>query len=430
LRLSGLASNVRAMKRCLVAMLLVLGAAPLVAQRVPRRPRLPAGADTNDAIAYFQFGLSRVELDPSQGEAAFYWAARLDPMSPQAQYALGIARLLKDKGRLIRYEQNDLPVLALPAVRAIDSLRFRAEMIDPFFHRGMDELLLFAWAKEAAHSTDAFLGTSSSAGSGALEGNRTVGATSTGSNNSGGIAIATEQFLRENDPYALGQLHYSRGELREALQLWSAAQHTLAQDMVWQERARAFAELRQLDSASAMMTAALRHRRGANDDPTLHVYQTIAAWEFARGRVLEDLRDTAGAREAYERSLGSDDNYYPALLALGRLALQQRDTANAAGAIRRAIDRPDVQFFACTVAATVLDRLGRHDAAVAALRKATQMEPFAPAGWLLLARSLESPRDSAGATAAYQQYLTLAARNDPSRMLATQALARLHGTAP
>jgi tetratricopeptide (TPR) repeat protein len=186
-------------------------------------------------------------------------------------------------------------------------------------------------------------------------------------------------------------------------------------------------EMRQLDSAAAMMTLALARRRGANTDADHHVFASIAAWEYARGRILEDQRDTAKAREAYERSLGEDDNYYPSLLRMGLLALQQHDTANAAGAIRRAIDRPDVQFFACTIAATVLDRIGRHDAAVEALRKATRVEPLASAGWLLLARSLDTPRDTTGAAAAYQRYLAIAAQADPSRPLAIQAMTRLQG---
>ncbi|HEY2804639.1 MAG TPA: hypothetical protein VGI92_02155, partial [Gemmatimonadales bacterium] len=92
------------MKRWLGLFFLVLAAAPLGAQRPPRRPRLAAGADTNDAVAYFQFGLDKVENDPSGGEAAFYWAARLDPMSPQSQYALYIARLLRDPARLAKYQ--------------------------------------------------------------------------------------------------------------------------------------------------------------------------------------------------------------------------------------------------------------------------------------------------------------------------------------
>ncbi len=415
------------MKRFLAACLFALATVPLAAQqRVPRRPRLPSGADTNDATAYFQLGLSRVEIDPSTGEAAFYWASRLDPQSPQALYAMYIARLLRDQGRLVKYLQHDMNTMANPAVRAIDSLRYRAEMTDPFFHRGMDELLLYAWAHEAARGTDDFVGTSSSAGTGALPGERTVGTSATGSNNTG-INVATEQFLRENDPYALGQLHYSRGELREALRLWILAQRTQALDVIWEERGRAWMELRQLDSAKVSLDSALRRRRGANDDMDHHVYESIAAWEFARGRILEDMRDTSAAREAYERALGLDDNYYPALVRLGLLALVQHDTANAAGAIRRALDRPNVQFPACTMAATVFDHMNRHDAAVAALQKATQLEPFASTGWLMLARALE-PNDTAGSVAAYQRYLALAPRNDGSRLLATQALARLQGS--
>ena len=61
---------------------LVSAAAPLHAQRagdVPRRPRLAAAADTNDAGAYYRLGRERLERSPEEAAAAFYWASQIDP---------------------------------------------------------------------------------------------------------------------------------------------------------------------------------------------------------------------------------------------------------------------------------------------------------------------------------------------------------------
>ena len=408
-------------RHVVLILLLAAGTAPPLRaqQRAPRRPRLEASADTNDAAVYFQVGLDRLERDPTTAADAFYWAARLDPMSPQALYARGVALLLRDPQRLVKYQQRDARILGLPAVRGIDSLRFLAEMQDPFLHRGLEELQLFMYAKNASRSEEWF-GSSSNTGAGTL-----TGGTRAGGSTSSGIAASTEHFLEENDQLARGQLYYSQGELRSALQYLAIAMRNHELDWVYAERARIFAEMRQTDSAASSMWNALRLRQGPNDDWSRHMYETTAAWQFAHGRVLEDRRDTAAARAAYERAWAADPNYYPALLRLGTLALQQGDTAGAVGALRRVVDRPDVQFFACAVAATVFNRIGRRDAALAALRKATTIEPLASAGWLMLARTYQSAHDTTNAVAAFERFVALAARADAALPTAATTLATL-----
>jgi tetratricopeptide (TPR) repeat protein len=275
--------------------------------------------------------------------------------------------------------------------------------------------MIFLFSKSVTRSEEWF-GQSSSAG-GVASGNR--------SNTSSGIVGATEAFLEQNDPLMRGQLYYSQGELRNALQYYALAMRNRELDHIWAERARVWAELRLLDSATVAMQAALRLRRGPSDDVSRPVWESGAAWQFALGRILEDRRDTAGARAAYERSIGADPAYYPATIRLGVLAIQDGDTAGAAGALNRVVRRPDVQFFACAVSATLLNRIGRRDAAIAALRRGTEIEPLASAGWLMLARTLESARDTAGATSSYDRYLMLAPRNDAARPNAMQSLGRL-----
>ena len=420
------------MFRSLSALLIaVLVAAPVAAQRAPRRPRLPSAADTNDATAYFQLGLERVERDPGQADAAFYWAGRLDPMSPQTSYARHIAALLRmDPNRLVRYLNRDPRVMDASDVRGMDSLRFRAEMQDPFVHRGMDELLLYAFVK-AAGRTDEWFGP---APTGTGRSGVASGVAGTSGANSGLLA-ATEQFLESADPYLRGLLYYSRGQIRNALQYWGIALRDVnTRDAhigwIYAERARAWAELRQLDSAQTQMMEAIRLRQGPNDNSDLHAYQSAAAWRYALGRILEDRRDTAAARAIYDHVVSWDPTYYPAHLRLAVIDIQQRDTAAALSRLRRAVDEPTVQFFGLASAATVYSSIGRHAEAVAALQKATTLEPFASAGWHLLGQSLALTQDSAGAVAAYQKYLALAPRNDRLRPAAERALASLTTPGP
>ncbi|MFI5281212.1 MAG: hypothetical protein ACHQU1_12015, partial [Gemmatimonadales bacterium] len=92
--------------RTLSLILLLTGAmaVPLGAQqRAPRRPRLSGDADTNDAVSYAQLGTERLERNPGVAADAFWWAARLDPLSAQVWYGQYQARLARDPSRYVRY---------------------------------------------------------------------------------------------------------------------------------------------------------------------------------------------------------------------------------------------------------------------------------------------------------------------------------------
>lgn len=79
------------MRPLILATALLLAAShALAAQRLGPaevRPRLRDVADTNDAQAYYDLGLSIIERDPGQAAAAFYWAARINPAWGDPLYA-------------------------------------------------------------------------------------------------------------------------------------------------------------------------------------------------------------------------------------------------------------------------------------------------------------------------------------------------------
>jgi tetratricopeptide (TPR) repeat protein len=70
---------------------------------------------------------------------------------------------------------------------------------------------------------------------------------------------------------------------------------------------------------------------------------------------------------------------------------------------------------------TALSRLGRFDEAIAALRRATELQPELPDAWLALADALHAHGDAAGADAAYLQHVRQSAR-DPRLLAAGKAL--------
>ena len=70
-----------------------------------------------------------------------------------------------------------------------------------------------------------------------------------------------------------------------------------------------------------------------------------------------------------------------------------------------------------------LARLGRSDEAVAALQRATTLQPEAPGAWLALADALGASGDAAGADAAYLRHVQHSAK-DPALLLFRQGAVR------
>ena len=119
----------------LAALALVLLSLPLQAQKKekePKRPRLEAGADTNDAAAYYEFGRSQLKRDPDAAADAFYWASRLNPGAAEPYYGRRVALLLTDPRRLDRYWSGDRRTVNSDEIKRIDSLQLRALEINPF----------------------------------------------------------------------------------------------------------------------------------------------------------------------------------------------------------------------------------------------------------------------------------------------------------
>ena len=114
---------------------------------------------------------------------------------------------------------------------------------------------------------------------------------------------------------------------------------------------------------------------------------------------------------------------------MGLMALRSVDSATAVTELGRAVEaRPD-DYLARVLAGQVLLARRAYPEAIEHLRRATELEPFAAQGRLLLAQAGEAAGDTTSAAADYERYLALASREDPNVALARRRVAALRSTA-
>jgi len=374
------------------------------------RPALPLGADTCDAYAYYQYGLSQLKRDPAGAAAAFYWTQRLSPGIALAYYAERIALLMADRDLLRRYVEGDRRTLQSARVQQIDSLQVRALTLDPFFARLLDETLIVTYFTNLVRDE---LG-----GRARLESDAE-------------IEDEVRSEIEHADPETRTWLAHAEGFYRQAADGWAQA---LRRDRnstdLRVRRAHALFLLGELDSARVELETALVAARRSDAQTMKYVYDSKVLWEYELGRIREAQGADSAARDAYQRTLVEDLSFHPAHVRLAQLALRHGDTATAVTELERAIDINGDDFSARALLGIVHAR--RHAVAPAAvqLRRAAEIEPWVAQPHLVLADVLLETGDRAGALAEYQRFLSLAARNDRDRERARQQLARLSAAAP
>lgn len=397
---------VRLLPRLLCTM--TLGATTAVAQTraEPRRPRLPATADTNSAAAYYQLAMARLRRDPAEAAAALYWASRLEPGSAEVLYARHVAMLLNDPDVLDGWVRGDRRILRTPRVLVIDSMRQRAAIINPFFRRALDADLIEQYVENRV-----------------LRDRRGLSVTE--------VQFEVREFLDDiDDPAIRGWLLSSRGVLTGALLAWAPALRRDSTSVRMRvDRANVYVTLGRLDSARADLEAALAAARRADTTRIWHVYESKAALEYTLGILLARTGDTAGARAAFQQALVEHLGFYPAHIRLGQLALAARDTAGAVTEYERAIAIRDDDYDARLMLGFLLGSLRRFDEAVPHLERATRAEPWAVTPVDVLAQIHEAAGHTAEALAAYRRFVQLCRRDDPARGAALQRIAELGGTA-
>jgi Tfp pilus assembly protein PilF len=372
---------------------LVVPQSPLSAQsraeKAPKRPPLPEGADTNSGIVYFMYGKSQLPKFPQRAADAFYWSSRIQPGVADVLYARRIALLLSDKRRLVRYFRGQLSRDA--EVQRIDSLHYYALLRDPFLDEHLDGMLLDEFLYE-------------------LTGEYTpVGAV--------------------GDPEIAAWLAKRDRNFPQAAEKYAAAiKRYPKQYGLRAERAQVLYQMGQFDSALVELTR-MRDALSAEDKKNVvRVYDSKAMIEYRIGRIHARTGNLPAAREAYGRALAEDLSFFMGHVALADLAMAQHDTATALSELDLAVqlkgDDGDLRHRYGTMLVTA----GRLDEAVAQLRKAVELEPYHALSHLYLARILEH-QQNLDAIGFYKSFIERAESSDPQVQAAKLQLADLEAWA-
>ncbi|HEY0023623.1 MAG TPA: tetratricopeptide repeat protein [Longimicrobium sp.] len=349
----------------LLALALSLALATPSAAQLPERPRLPRGADANDWQAYFDRGEAMFGQNMNAAAyASFYWASRLDPTRAEPLMAMWATFFARDERTWIGYLEEDRQVMRRPAVIANDSLITRAYMRNPFVHRGLE------------------------------------------------VALLTRLGPRLRwDRAMTAFLSYGRGEFRDAAERFgSIVRSNPGRNVRFRHyRALSFVGAGQADSAAVeiqQLLTALRQR----DEAAVAAYESKAMWEYALGRIYEVQGNRAEARDAFQRALVEDLAMYPAHAALARLEVQARNVEEALGHAATAVEAAPHDPVMHLEHGNALAAAGRHEAAAAAFRRATELEPYWAAPYLRLGAAHDDLGAREPALAAYRAYLERAPR--------------------
>jgi len=372
-------------------------------QKEPKRPKLDAQADTNDAAAYSQFARIHLRTEPQKAADALYWASRLDPTSADIYYARRIALLLTDLPRLSRYFDRDRRTLESREIKQVDSLYLRALTINPFVSQTLDRELFEAYVDDISRQYADRNGASS------LE-----------------VRYALDRLMERYGSVFRGDMAYGEGRYDDALRYYATAiKEDKRNGPLHADRGRIFFNRLQLDSALSELTTAIEDMRKRDKKDLVFVYQSKALTEHSIAIVHLRLGHTEAAKEAFGRALQEDLSYYPAHLQLAFLALETKDTATALTELDLATQlRPDdasAQFFqGYTLAAA-----GKALEAGPHIKKAMELNPVYAAPKFVYAFLLESAEFKEEAIAMYKEFLATSARTDPRRQSAEARLAAL-----
>jgi tetratricopeptide (TPR) repeat protein len=378
--------------------------APLArAQKEPKRPKLPAGADTNSARAYYSFALQQLKTDPDKSADALYWTTRLDPAWADGFYARRIALLLTNRSRLLNYWSGDRRTIQSDDIRQIDSLFYHALTLNPFVSQTLDRQLFEAIADDIAERFERDGGGSASE-----------------------ARFAIDAEMRNASPAMKAWLAYGDGRFDDAVRLYAEAIHADERNGPLRlDRARVFVQMNQLDSARAELAVAIEDLRKRDKKDLIYVYQSKALTEQSIGAVEQRLGNAAAAKEAFGRALQEDLSYYPAHVQLAYMAIDAKDTATAITELDLAVQVHDDDPSTLYVYGFALATTGKLTEAEAQLRKAIALDRYYAAPHFMLGFVLDQAGKTADAAAEYAAYLALTAQMDPRRNDAQRRLAAL-----
>jgi len=344
---------------------IVLAAGTAAAQNVPPRPALPRNADPNDWEAYFDRGTELLRTGPREADEYLYWARRLNPARAEPLYAHWIAQHLQNVRRWEAWMRDDPRVLASPEIIQLDSLMLRAQVRNPFVHRGLMVLLYEA--------TPGYWG---------------------------------------SDLYTRGMLQYSTGQLDQAVNTLSAYVERNPRKLGarW-NLVLALVSSGKMDSAQVVMDTLVVRMRQRDETEMVRVYESKEMQEYASGLLALARNRPAQARAAMEQAIVENAGSWYAHAGRAMALRAERRPAEAAEEMAAALElAPEDAVLRFNYGGMLIDARKPAEAAVQ-LRRATELEPWWADAWLSLGDAERIAGRAAEAIAAYEHYLALAPRS-------------------
>jgi tetratricopeptide (TPR) repeat protein len=346
------------------------------------RPRLPAGSDTNAALAYYDFG-TRWNAPTDTAEMSLFWASRIDPSWAEPLYARLFNTLQALEHDMYEtywktYSPRAVSNVSLTPrqTQVIDSLQQLAWQINPFLFSDLEfrHGVPGRWG-DTVH--DAWLAYSQKR-----------------------FAVADTLFA------ALLKKHPRAVELRLM-------------------RAKALFYLGKFDSTVAELQAA---RDTVNQDVAKKlspILPSVEMFDFAIGIARVQQDDFPSARAAFERALTQNLAFYWAHTRLAGSALELHDTATALAELEMATQLEGRDPVLRLYRGVVLQTAGRFADAELDLQKAIELDPYYAEPYYFLATNRQALGDTVSAIGYYRQFLRRAARAHPYRPQTAQQLRAL-----
>ena len=349
------------------------------------RPTLPAGADSNDAAAYYKLGDSIEFRQQGVADRAFYWAIRLDPTMANAYYERWDLRTHGSHHFL--YPDDTVRRSPRPTPNekaALDSLRFIAFMYDPFLDEALDIPPQIRNFKE---------------------------------------------WQADRDARTSGLWAYAMGNYAKAVKKWGEAIRKKPENAAFHvPRAYAWVHLQEPDSAVADF-AALIARIEKIQDSTIAPYLSKDFLYYAIGMLRGGQKRYPEARAAYEDAVSENLGFYMAHVRLAAIDLLMHDTTSALNELETAslmrTDDPVLLAFQ----GEILMEKRQLDEADAHLHAALQADADYALPYAFLGEVAEQRHDTTKALNAYREFLARASRKATERPWVTDRVARLTPTA-
>ena len=346
------------------------------------RPTLPAGGDSNDAVAYYRLGDSIKFRQQGVADRALYWAIRLDPTMANAYYdrwdlrthGSGFFLYPDDTVRLRPRTPNE--------ATAVDSLRFIAFMYDPFLDEALDIPPQIRNLKE---------------------------------------------WQADRDARTSGLWAYAMGNYAKAVKKWGEAMRKKPENAVFHvPRAYAWIHLQETDSAVADF-AALIARIEKIQDSTVAPYLSKDFLYYAIGMLRGGQKRYPEARAAYEGAVSENLGFYMAHVRLAAIDLLMHDTTLALNELETASLMRNDDPVLLAFQGEILMEKHQLDEADVQLNAALHADSDYALPYAFLGEVAEQRHDTAKALSRYREFLARASQKAVERPWVTDRVVHLTG---